>query len=399
MKRIVIVGGGYAGIMAANRLSRMARGLAEVALVTARAHFVERIRLHEWAARPDRRTLRAPRAIRSLLDDGVELVVGTVSELDAAACRLTLVESATTVAFDEVVLTTGSDGPLESPPGVHSIAGEASASSLRAALVPESSRAASVAVVGGGATGIELACELASYRPDLRVSLVSKELGASLSPSARAAVRSRFDQLGISLHLEAATALEAHSVTLASSHTVTADRVVWCGGFSCSPLATRAGIAVDGDGRVRVGPGLRSVSHPHVFAAGDAARVEIAGPDGAPQVLRMACATALPMGAFVAEEVARSLRDEPLRHPSFAYAGQCLSLGKGAGVVDRHDAFDRPTRLLAGGIGGAWLKEAVSRYAFQAMNLERIGVPYLWPKGRAVRDLPLSPPLLPGASR
>ncbi len=48
--RVVILGGGYAGVVCANRLSRQARGRAEITLVNASARFVERIRLHERAA-------------------------------------------------------------------------------------------------------------------------------------------------------------------------------------------------------------------------------------------------------------------------------------------------------------------------------------------------------------
>src|SRR4051812_25115689 len=95
--RILVIGGGYAGLLCALRLARKAD--ADVVLCEARPWFVERVRLHEDVASG----FRERRPIADFLHGtGVRLRVGFVSEIDLAARR------AGGEAFDELVIATGS---------------------------------------------------------------------------------------------------------------------------------------------------------------------------------------------------------------------------------------------------------------------------------------------------
>src|SRR5690242_19960763 len=87
--RVLVIGGGYAGVMAANRLT--SRDELAVALVNPRPHFVERIRLHQLVAE----TGDAAVDYRRVLNDRVRLVVGSVERIDTAARRVSLASGAT----------------------------------------------------------------------------------------------------------------------------------------------------------------------------------------------------------------------------------------------------------------------------------------------------------------
>lgn len=399
-RRILIVGGGYAGAICAVRMAKKLRGSGtEIVLADARPWFVERIRLHEDAAGAG--TRRKSHA-SVLAGTGVRLRVGSVTRLDLTRRRaffgppaLDGVGSPEAEAFDDLVLATGSVAPTEARsriPGLDrawSCATEERSLALRDHLAQRPG--ARVVIVGGGLTGIELATELGERRPDLRITLVSSEdVAFMLGARGRAHVQRALERFRVDVRERTpVVAVEDGAVILASGDALASDATVFCGGFEATPLATEAGLAVDELGRAFVDARLRSTSHDFVRVIGDAANVTISGPDGAPRALRMACATALPQGAFCADDLAREMtrREEAPASAhafSFAYAIQCLSLGRRDGIVHHVDAFDVPKRAWLGGRPGAWVKEFICRYPVMSIALERRGIGYSWPKAPAL---------------
>lgn len=390
-RRILVVGGGYAGTLAAIRLARKTRAQdAEVVLADARPWFVERVRLHQDVAGkgPARTSLAS-----MLAGTRVELRVGTVSELDLERRRARFDGGAIAAgqareeAFDEVVLATGSRASRPDIPGIErtlSCATEEKALALRARLATlDGGR---VVIVGAGLTGIELASELAEGRPDLHVTLVSSGVLAPIvSDGGREHVRRAFQRarVGVVEHARV-VAVEQDAVVLSSGEVLPSDATVWCGGFVANPLGARAGLAVDGHGRAVVDARLRSTSHDFVRVAGDAARVEVCGRDGGPTALRMGCATAMPQGAFCADDLAASLVGRAVKPYSFAFVLECMSLGRRDGLVQRLDAYDVPLRSFVAGRPGAWIKELICRFAKGSARLERHGLGYAWPKAPAL---------------
>jgi NADH:ubiquinone reductase (H+-translocating) len=107
--RVVVVGGGYAGVMAANRLTK--RDDVAVTLVNPRAEFVERVRLHQRVAGNHDAVV----AYRDVLAARVRLVVDAAERIDAPARRVTLA-SGTTLDYDYLVYAVGSGSAAPTVP-------------------------------------------------------------------------------------------------------------------------------------------------------------------------------------------------------------------------------------------------------------------------------------------
>ncbi|MGW0810259.1 FAD-dependent oxidoreductase [Nonomuraea sp. NPDC002799] len=99
--KIVVIGGGYAGTLAANRL-RM-RADADITLVNPRPEFVERIRLHQFAARTGDATID----YGTLLGEGIHLVVDSATSIETAT-RTVRLASGRALDYDYVIYAVGS---------------------------------------------------------------------------------------------------------------------------------------------------------------------------------------------------------------------------------------------------------------------------------------------------
>ncbi len=359
--RIVVLGAGYAGLAAARRLARTAHD-AHITVVDARASFVERVRLHQYVVGQsipewDLRELLEPKRIH--------FVQAWTQGIDTERKRVIL-DGAPALDYDSLIYALGSTSDTTGVPGVaehaYAIATPQDSEWLRNGIP-----AGRIVVVGGGATGIELAAELAEFRPDSQVLLLgSDEPAAWLSARARAHVRHALVRLGVEIRSDAKVVeVTAEGVRLADGSMVEAAATVWTAGFGVPELAERAGLAVDGHGRVRTDETLRSVSHPDVYAAGDAA--VIMGPGG--RELRMACATALPTGKYAADAVVARLTGRAPRELRFRYYFQCIGLGRRDGVIQFLHADDSPGRTVLTGRSAAWFKEQIVRAAAGAARL------------------------------
>lgn len=369
-KRVLVVGAGYAGVACAARLARKSRGTGtSVVLVDPRPYFVERIRLHEDVAGDVR--ARAPLA-RRLEGTGVSIVTGVVEGVDLRARRARV--AGRDEPFDALVVATGSRGA----PPAHALAVDTEEDALAARARLAAPDVRHVVVCGGGLTGVELAAELAEKRPELALSIVSAgEVLSTLGEGARAHARAFFGARGASVYEHArVAAVERDGVVLESGDSLRADAVVWACGLRASRFAADAGLAVAPDGRALVDGALRSVTHPFVRVAGDAAST------GA----RMACAVALPTGCHAADALAAEVRGQAHAPFDFGFFVTCVSLGRRDGVIQKSHADDTPAARWRGGRPAAWFKEIVCRFALASTN-EAWGIAYRWPHGQRRRDL------------
>ncbi|MEU8517800.1 FAD-dependent oxidoreductase [Kitasatospora sp. NPDC048722] len=343
-KRIVVLGAGYAGLSTAKGAGRH----HAVTLVAPEERLLHRVRQHEAAAGggqdwPAIGQLARGRRIEHHRARAVEL------DLDGHKVEL---DDGTVLGYDTLVYALGSRTAWHDVPG----AAEHAYGAERAAELDRRLRGAgepgTLAVVGGGATGIELAAELAEAHPRWRVRIVTAgRVGGIYSPKGRAHVRRVLDRLGVGVH-EDATVTEVTPTGLrTTTGPVDADVTVWAASMEPHPLAAAAGLAVDDRGRALVDEYLRSVSHPDVHVVGDAAAVTVPGTG----TLRMGCATALPMGQYVGK-LLDGRTDKPF---AYKYVAQCLSLGRHDGLLQlvRGDDSMRPTVLT--GTAGRLAKAAI----------------------------------------
>lgn len=343
--RVLVLGAGYGGLMAALR----AADHAPVTLVDPSSEFTERVRQHELAA--GRTSISHPLA-PLLASKGVRHVPARATALDTRR-RTVTTDSGEELRYDRLVYALGSRTRSTGDHGDGRLFTSETASHLHKRLQDGPGR---VVVVGGGATGIETATELAELT-DWEVELVTAgHIGPSLSDKGRAHVRRVLRALGVTLR-------EGLAVAPAD---IDADAVVWNASLQpTTELATAAGITVGTDGRITVDGCLRSVSHPDVYAAGDAAGAWT--PDAG--ALRMACATALPVGTRAGRNAAADLTGGEVRPLRFRYRAQVLSLGRHDGLVQKVRRDDSPTDLVVTGRLAALAKEQVVRSTVRALRL------------------------------
>ncbi|WP_163505680.1 NAD(P)/FAD-dependent oxidoreductase [Fodinicola acaciae] len=352
--QIVVLGGGYTGLGAAKLAARWTG--AQVTLVNASDRFVERVRMHQLASGQRLRDL----PLRELLaKTGVRLVVDKVVAVDPDS-RTVRLEVGAPIAYDQLIYALGSRADLDSVPGVRehafTVASHDQAVDLRERLRQAGQ---TVAVVGGGLTGIEAASELAETYPDLKVRLLTNgTLGAAVSRKAQHHLRKVFARLGVDVRENARVVeVRADGVLLAENEHVGADTVVWTAGFEVSPLAAEAGFEVDARGRMVVDDTLRSVSHPDVIGIGDAAAMH----RETGQELRMACATGLPTMQQAVRAMANRMHGKPAKPVGFRFFNQCISLGRRDGLVQFVRGDDSPREAILTGRAAALYKETIVR--------------------------------------
>ncbi len=383
--RIVIVGGGYAGTMAANRLCQAD---ADVVLVNPRPQFVHRIRLHQWIAG----TGTAEHDYTEVLADRVRLVVDTATRIDAPAGRIELA-SGEMLDYDHLVYAVGSTAT-----GAHTIPGVAEhgfvlgewegAQRLRdhLATVGESDQ---TTVVGGGLTGIETAAELAESGHTVRL-VCGGVLAPSFGSRARGVAQRRLRKLGVEI-------LTDRRVETVGDGTVTvvgdgvreilpSATTIVAAGFGVPDLATTSGLTTDPAGRLITDETLTSVDDPCIVGAGDAV-----APSGVP--FRMSCQAANQLGPQAADTVLARLAGAAPKPVRVAFVGQCTSLGRGGATVQLTRLDDTPRHTVVTGRVAAGIKEFVCRNVIWGLNLEarRPGAVPTFPV--RPRPIPAEPPV------
>ncbi|MFI1782130.1 NAD(P)/FAD-dependent oxidoreductase [Streptomyces rubiginosohelvolus] len=373
--RVVVIGAGYTGASAAGRLARRLSGEdVSITLVNAEPDFVERVRMHQLAVGQPLR----PRPFDEMFaGTGVTLRLGRVTgvDVDRRTVTVTGADGPSDLEYDTLVYALGSAWNTQGVPGTtehaHEIASRDGALRLRdrlAALAPGSP----VTVVGGGLTGVEAATELAETRPDLDVSLIARAgLGDWLSPKGARHLRKVFTTLRITTHEQTTvTAVHADRVTTTEGD-IPAAVTIWTTGFAVHPIARATTLETGDTGQIVVDATMRSVSHPDVYAIGDAALVT--GPGDKP--LRMSCASGVPTAWQAADAIAARLTDSKLPTISARYFNQCISLGRKEGLIQYVTADDRSVNAALTGRLAALYKELVCKGAAWGVANPTMGLP------------------------
>ncbi|MFD9141055.1 NAD(P)/FAD-dependent oxidoreductase [[Kitasatospora] papulosa] len=356
---IVVLGAGYAGMAATVQLAARTGRLkipVVVTLVSAQERFTERLRLHMTATGQEVAELSIPEMLEGT---GARFVRGWVTAVDADA-QTVRIDDDRSLPYDTLVYALGGVADTAAVPGVEDHAYTLSGPEEAEALAGRLARlggSGTVVVAGSGLTGVESAAEIAERHPELDVLLVGRdEPGASMNPKARAYLRAALDRLGVRVRsgVEVAKVLPDTVVSADGEH-LAAEVVLWTSGTRVSPLAAATGLEVDARGRIVTDTALRSVSHPDVYAVGDAAAIRQGY-----GVMHGTCQGGMPTGVHAAVSIVRVLRGKRPKPFRFGYYHTPVSLGRDDAVVQFTRPDDSPRRICLTGRAAARYKEAVT---------------------------------------
>ncbi len=377
--RVVIVGGGFAGLYATMALKREP---VEATLIDRRNFHLFSPLLYQVAtgglspgeiSAPLRNVLHNQKNTRTLLGEVVDIDVAT---------REVILSDNSRYPYDTLIVATGSTHHYfghpewaEFAPGLKTIE-DATEMRTRILLAFERAEKATAAaertalltfvIVGGGPTGVELAgalgeisrdtlkADFRSINPaDARIFLIegTDRLLQTYPPALSASAERSLIQLGVRTLVGArVTAVDSNGVTMTTAEGETridAKTILWAAGVQASPLgkilADRTGVSLDKMGRVRVDPNLSIPGHPEILVTGDLAFIE----DNGKEVPGVAPA-AMQQGRYAARLITARLRGQPPEPFHYHDKGSLATIGRNhaVAVIGRLNISGYPAWLL-----------------------------------------------------
>ncbi len=371
VKRVVVVGGGFAGLWAVRALRKAP---VSITLIDRRNHHLFQPLLYQVAtaglaapsiAAPLRHILRAQR--------NVTVLMGEVTRIDTAARAVSVGER--TIPYDYLLVASGAThayfGHDEWEPHAPGLKDLDDAFAIRARVLSAFEQAESAsddarcdscltfAVIGGGPTGVELAGTLAEIarhtlkndfrRIDTRKARVllieaGPRVLSAFTEDLSAKARRQLEKLGVEVHTGAAVSEIGPDYLVFGNQRVAARTILWAAGVAASPLGKQlaAAGAIDRAGRVKVQPDLSLPGHPEVFVAGDLANIAV---DGKP--VPGVAPAAKQMGAHTARNIRALISGQPTRPFRYRDFGALATIG-------RHSAVAQLPTLRFSGIFAWW---------------------------------------------
>jgi NADH dehydrogenase len=362
-KRVVIVGGGFAGIAAARALRRCG---AEVVLIDRRNHHIFQPLLYQVAT-----AVLAPAEIaapiRQIEEKQKNLTVMqaevTAVDLNSRSVDISYPTSGNhKITFDFLIVAAGMQPSYfgheefaRYAPGLKNLS---DAETVRTKILSayelaeliddedERSRLMTLVLVGGGPTGVELAASMAqmaevTMRGNFRhidpakTSIVLIEGGNRILPTfaeslSRKAAR-RLKRLGVKVLTGTKVEKVDEQGVVAGGKRIPSATVLWTAGVAASPIVKTLGVPTDRAGRLPVNPFLRVLGANGVFAVGDLAALSQGG-----RPLPGVAQVAIQQGRYVGQLISRQLKGKALRRP-FRYfdKGNMAVVGKNFAVLER----------------------------------------------------------------
>lgn len=352
MKKIIIIGGGFGGVYAARYLAKLAENSElEITLVNKSNYFLFTPLLHEVATGglSPGSTLEPLREI--FRDQNVNLLQTEVKNIDLAKKIVTT--KIGKLNYDYLVLATGAEtnyyGAIGAEKYSLGLKNMSDAIALCNKLIDSCEQAAqtddvetrkkllTAVVVGGGATGVELAAEIVEFwqenlenyyqdtrikKGEMRVLLVasSAELLPQFPPQLRQIAYETLTEKGVKIKTNASvTEVTAESVKLADGKIIAAQTVVWVAGVKAKNLTFTSSQTPETapNGRLNLDPYLRLIGQENVYALGDMAGTS-----------PMLAQVAVQQGRTVARNIAAQISDKPLKIFRYRQKGLLISLGQ-----------------------------------------------------------------------
>jgi NADH:ubiquinone reductase (H+-translocating) len=354
--RVVIVGGGFGGLVAAKALARVP---VHVTVLDRTNHHVFQPLLYQVAsAGLSPADIASP--IRSILahQRNANVHLATVTAIDLEKKRVVLADGE--IPYDYVVIAAGARtnyfGHPEWEPFAPGLKSLEDAIEVRRRMLlafehaerttdeKERQRLLTFVAIGGGATGVELAGAFAELRrfvlpedfrairpEEARVILV--EAGPRILPSfdpelSAKAVR-QLEELGVVVRTGTrVTAIDARGLELGSER-IDAATIVWAAGVEVSPIVKSLGVPLDPQGRVMVEGDLSLAGHPEAFAIGDVIHFEQEG-----KLMPGVSQVAMQGGKFVARAIKRTILGEPRGRFHYFDKGIMATIGRSRAVAE-----------------------------------------------------------------
>ena len=353
---VVILGCGFGGLFAARALSGAP---VKITVVDRTNHHLFQPLLYQVAtAGLSAPAVAAP--IRHILadQDNATVIYGEVTRIDVAR-RAVLLDGGGEIAYDRLIVATGAantyfgnDAWAEHAPSLKTLedayeirrrvllafehAERETDAAKRAALL-------TFVVIGGGATGVELAGSFAeiarhtlhgefrNFDPrNARVVLVEggERVLPTYPPTLSERARLQLERLGVTVWLgKLVTGIDSEGVQMGADR-LTAKTVVWAAGVAASPLGASIGVPMDRAGRVIVGEDLSIPGHPEVMVIGDLAAL----PWHSPPVPGIAPA-AKQMGRLAALNILNDLRKKKSKPFRYKDVGMLATIGRNSAVA------------------------------------------------------------------
>ncbi|XP_061915369.1 apoptosis-inducing factor 2 [Entelurus aequoreus] len=276
---VVVVGGGFGGVAAAQQLKSKGLSFTLIDMRDAFHHNVGGLRA----------SVQPGFALRTFIPYaetfGESFVQGRVERVDPQR-QVVVLQGGREVTYSHLILCTGTDGPF--PGKFNTVASYESAIQAYEDLVKQIQNADSVLVVGGGSTGVEMAAELKTEYPQKKVVLVHArsvladvELLNSVRRQAKDVLLEKGVELQLGQKVSDLSGLTCNvtrknmEVTLANGTTLTTDLIINCSGLRVNSAAYQSSFSgsLAQNGTLRVNEHLQVEAFSHVYAVGDCADV------------------------------------------------------------------------------------------------------------------------------
>jgi NADH:ubiquinone reductase (non-electrogenic) len=347
--RILIIGGGFGGLFTALGLT----DAGQVTLISKQDHYLHTPMLYEYLSGEVEAWHIAPR-YSELLSDDLRFIQGEVTDVDFAAREVGIAGQDERVPYDVLVLAVGGvtnywniEGAEQHAMPFRTIE---HADALRLRMVRALDRVApdqapqdvrrqlTFAVVGGGASGVELATKMADLlndaferralpgEPRVLVMEMSKQVVPGMGDEIRSLVEDALKRSRVEVHTQTRV-LRVTQGGVAFEHAgeqteIEAAAVVWTAGVRVNPLVEKLDLEKEKRGYLVIQPTLQTQTHENVFALGDIAIYTDADPQ-----LAGTAQLAFQESSLAVNNVRAFLQGRELETRHFSEIGEALSLG------------------------------------------------------------------------
>ncbi len=354
--KVVIIGAGFGGLTAAQRIARLP---VQLTVIDRSNHHTFQPLLYQVAtAGLSPGEIAAP--IRWILRNrsNVEVLLGEVIDVDLKAKKI--ITKQQTLNFDFLIIASGAThtyfGHDEWEPLAPGLKTVEDATEIRRRVLlafelaerqgaeGEGSPELQFVVVGGGPTGVELAGTLAEiarhsmnheflHIDPRKTRILLVEGGPRVLPAYSEKLSHKAELQLQALGVEVRTSQMVNRIepgaVWAGDQKIAAQVILWAAGVAASPLGKKLGVPIDRAGRVEVSPDLSVPGHPNVFVIGDLATLK----DKNGNMLPGVAPVAIQEGDWVGKTIARDLKNQPRRDFRYFDKGSLATIGRAAAVA------------------------------------------------------------------